>query len=147
MDWSLAGTMRFSPSRCQNVTKTHLIVSLTFIPWAGSSRFPMWNFLVIFVDSRSSISTNSNKLEWDFHISQDWCISFHFKKFLSFLPLIFKSFSEFAVSTRILRNETLATRSYHDDDFKVTYLKLTWELGTTYKFRHSYLSFGLRSLY
>jgi dopachrome tautomerase len=31
-----------------------------------------------------------------------------------------KSFSEFAVSTRVLRNESLATRSYHDSDFKVS---------------------------
>ena len=32
-----------------------------------------------------------------------------------------ESFSEFAVSTRVLRNETLARRSFHGDDVKVSW--------------------------
>jgi hypothetical protein len=38
---------------------------------------------------------------------------------VNIFSLYLKSFSEFAVSTRVLRNKTLATRSYHFDDFKV----------------------------
>ena len=34
--------------------------------------------------------------------------------------IIASSFSEFAVSTKILRNETLASRGYHGSDIKVS---------------------------
>lgn len=42
-----------------------------------------------------------------------------FNKFRRFFWYYFSSTSEFAVSTRILRNATLATRVYHNDDFEV----------------------------
>lgn len=58
---------------------------------------------------------------------------FPFSFFLSF-TFQWKSYSEFSVSTRVLRNETLAVRSYHGDDFKVSTRDILFPLEITFFF-------------
>lgn len=55
-------------------------------------------------------------------------------KFSFLFIFIRKSFSEFAVSTRVLRNETLATRSFHGDDIQVS-----WKIPSR---RHFFILFS-----